>query len=68
MILLILLTILAFSHATSQYDGCRWHDIHSKFHDSQFRHSSNIKVITSTILESVALVLLKEGIYEELQW
>jgi hypothetical protein len=27
----------------------RWHDIHTKFYDDQFRYSSTVKVITSTI-------------------
>jgi hypothetical protein len=26
-----------------------WHDIHIKSHDDQFRHLSNITVITATI-------------------
>jgi hypothetical protein len=28
-------------------DDLRWHDIHTRPHDDQFRHSSNIKGITS---------------------
>jgi hypothetical protein len=31
---------------------------HAKFHDDRFRHSSNIKVITSKISGSVMLVFL----------
>jgi hypothetical protein len=33
------------------------------FHYDRFRHSSNIKVITSTILEAAVLVLLIEGFF-----
>jgi hypothetical protein len=33
---------------------------HIKFHD-QFRHSSNVKIIVSTISEASVLVLLMEG-------
>jgi hypothetical protein len=48
-----------------RWDGSRWHNIYAKFHNNQFRLSSNIKVITSTISEAAVLVLLMEGIYEE---
>jgi hypothetical protein len=41
---------------------------YTKFHDSRFRHSSNVKVITSTATEDAALVLLMEGIYESCRW
>jgi hypothetical protein len=45
----------------------RWpqtHDICTKFHDDRFRHSSNIKVITSIVCEAAVLVLQMGGIYE----
>jgi hypothetical protein len=42
--------------------------IHTKFHDDRFRYSSNIKGITSTVLEAVVLVLLMRGIYDLLHW
>jgi hypothetical protein len=29
--------------------GLRWHDIHTKCHDDRYRHSSNIKVNTSSV-------------------
>jgi hypothetical protein len=45
-------------------NGFRWHDIHIQFHEDQFRHSSNINVITSTIREAAVLVLLMGGIYK----
>jgi hypothetical protein len=41
-----------------------WHDIHNNFHDNLFRHSSNIKVTTSTISEAAVLILLMGMIYE----
>jgi hypothetical protein len=41
-----------------------WHGFHAKFYDDQFRHSSNIKVTTSTILEDAVLVSVMRGIYE----
>jgi hypothetical protein len=37
--------------------------IHANFHDDWFRHSSNIKAITS-IWEAITLVLLMRGIHE----
>jgi hypothetical protein len=43
-------------------DDLRWNNIHTRFHEDQFKHSRNIKAITSPMLESVALVLLVEGI------
>jgi hypothetical protein len=46
-----------------RWDGLRWHDIHTKFHDDLFRNSSNIKGIT-LILEAVVSVLLIERINE----
>jgi hypothetical protein len=30
-------------------NGLRWHDIGAKFHDSRFKHLSNIAFITATI-------------------
>jgi hypothetical protein len=39
----------------------------TKFHDGQFRHLSNIMVITATVWGAVMLVLLIEGIYERLR-
>jgi hypothetical protein len=39
----------------------RRHDIHSKFHDNRLRHSSNINVITATILEAAILLLPMRG-------
>jgi hypothetical protein len=28
-------------------DGLMWHDMHKKFHDDQFRHLGDIKVIAA---------------------
>jgi hypothetical protein len=42
--------------------------IYTKFYYYRFRNSSNIKGITSTILEAVVLVLLRRGIYEVHHW
>jgi hypothetical protein len=41
-----------------RWDGTRWHDIHTKFHDDRFKHSSNIQIINSTISEAALLILL----------
>jgi hypothetical protein len=49
-------------YEVSCWNGLRWHDIHTKFHDDQFRCLSNITVITATIWEAVMLALLFEGI------
>jgi hypothetical protein len=46
------------------WDGLRWHDIRTKFHDDWFRHSSNVKLITSVVWEAALLVLLMGRIYE----
>jgi hypothetical protein len=44
------------------------HDICTKFHDDQFRHLSNITVITATICKSVMLVSLIKGIHHICCW
>jgi hypothetical protein len=51
-------------YEVSYGDGLKWHDIHTKFYQIWFKHSSNIKVITSTISEAAMLVLLMGGIYD----
>jgi hypothetical protein len=48
-------------------DGLRWHDIRTKIHYDQFRHSTNITIITATIREGGVLVLLMGGTYEVLR-
>jgi hypothetical protein len=42
--------------------------IHDKSNDDRFRHSSNIKGITSKIWDAIVLVLLMTGIYDLRQW
>jgi hypothetical protein len=42
----------------SSWDYTRGQNICTKFRDDRFRYSSNIKVITSTILKASVLVLL----------
>jgi hypothetical protein len=44
------------------HDGLKWHDMHTKFDDDCFWHSSIIKVMK--ISEVAVLVLLVGGIYE----
>jgi hypothetical protein len=39
------------------WDGLRWHDIYTDFHDDQFSHSHTIKVITTTISKAAVLVI-----------
>jgi hypothetical protein len=51
-------------YAVRRLDGLRWHGIHTKFHDDQFRYSSNIKVNTPTIGQAAIFVLLTGMIYE----
>jgi hypothetical protein len=41
-----------------------WHGYYTKFHDDRFRHSSNIKVITTKMLNDVIMALLIGGICE----
>jgi hypothetical protein len=55
-------------YEVSYWDGLKWHDIHTKFHKDWFKHSSNIKVIISTISEASMLVLLMGGIYDAHPW
>jgi hypothetical protein len=50
------------------WDGLRWHDIYTKSHDDRFKHSSNIKNITSTVWEDMVLVLLMREIYDLRHW
>jgi hypothetical protein len=39
-------------------NGLGWHDMHTKFYETRFRHSGNIKISTSNIWEAEVLVLL----------
>jgi hypothetical protein len=55
-------------YETHRWDGLRWDDMHTKFHEDWLGHSSNIKVITSTVWEAVVLALLLRGIYYILRW
>jgi hypothetical protein len=41
-----------------RWNGLRWYDIGTKFHDNKFRHLSNITVIITKIWEDVMLVLV----------
>jgi hypothetical protein len=41
-----------------------WHDFLTTCHDDRLRHSSNLKVITSTAREASVLVILMGMIYE----
>jgi hypothetical protein len=41
--------------------GLKWHDIHTRFHDDQFSHSSNFTAFTSTFRKAAILVLWWEG-------
>jgi uncharacterized membrane protein YvlD (DUF360 family) len=51
-----------------KWDGLRWHNIHTKFHNDRFKHSSNIKGIASIIWEAIVLALLMSGIYDVRRW
>jgi hypothetical protein len=59
----VLILLMGGIYEISHWNGLRWHDIHTKFHNDQFRHSSDIKVITSTIWEDAVLVLLMWEVY-----
>jgi hypothetical protein len=50
------------------WDGLRWHDIRTKFHDDWFKHLSIFAVNTATVWDTIMLVLLIEGIYEVRHW
>jgi hypothetical protein len=55
-------------HRLRRWDHLGRYDIHTKFHDDRFRHSSNIAVIIWTIWEAAVLVLLMGQINEERRW
>jgi hypothetical protein len=50
------------------WDGLRWHDMYTKFHEDWFGYSGNIKVITLTVSEAAVLVLLRGMIYDVYHW
>jgi hypothetical protein len=66
--LAVLVWLMGRTYEERLWDGFRWHDIHTDFHDDRFRHSIYIKVITKTICEAVVLVLLMGRIYEVRHW
>jgi hypothetical protein len=50
-------------------DDLRWHEIHIKIYDDRFKHSSNIKVIATTICKASVLVLLMGVVHDTcLRW
>jgi hypothetical protein len=59
---------MEFSLVFYHWNWLKWHDKCSKFHDDQFRHLSNVTVITATIWEAVMLVLLIKGTYGVCHW
>jgi hypothetical protein len=44
--------------------GISCHDTHMELSNDWTRHSTNLKVIISTIWEVAVLVLLRKGVYE----
>jgi hypothetical protein len=46
-----------------QSNGFMWHDTQTKFYEDWYRRSSNIELITSTIMEAAVLALLMGGIF-----
>jgi hypothetical protein len=58
-VLVLLVEVIYDVHSR---DGLRWDDAHTKSHEDLFRHSSNIKGITSVIQVVVVFVLLMRGI------
>jgi hypothetical protein len=61
----MLVLLMEAIYEVHPWDGIRWHDIHTKFHED---YTSNIKVITSKFLVTAMLVLLLGGIYEVRRW
>jgi hypothetical protein len=43
----VLVLLMGVIYEVYRYDGPRWHDINTKFHEDCFGHSSTVKVITS---------------------
>jgi hypothetical protein len=43
------------------WDGLKWHEMHTKFYDNPFRHSSNIKVTASTIQDGFMMYAQDSG-------
>jgi hypothetical protein len=71
--MLIRVLVKGVIYELHRWDGLKWHDICTKFHEDWFRNSGNIKVITSAICETAVLVLLMGRIYDisrydDLKW
>jgi hypothetical protein len=64
----VLVLLREVIYEVCRWDDLRWRDIHTMTHDVRFRHSSNIKDITSTVWEVTVLVLLMRGNYNVHQW
>jgi hypothetical protein len=64
----MLVLLMGRIYKVRRWNGFRWHDICTKFHDDRFRYLSNTTVITATIREALMLVSLIEGIYEVSRW
>jgi hypothetical protein len=54
----VLVLPMAVIYEVHHADGLKWHKTHTKFQNDQFRHSSNINVITSTNWKAAVLLLL----------
>jgi hypothetical protein len=65
---LVLLMGRIYDVHVRRWDGLRRYDIQTKFHDNWFRHSSDIKGITSAIWEAAVLALLIRGINYIRHW
>jgi hypothetical protein len=64
----VLVLLVGVIYEVQRRDGVRWHDIHTTFYEDCFGNVSNIKVITSTILEAAVLVSLTGRIYDIYLW
>jgi hypothetical protein len=60
----ILVLLMGVIYEVHSWEGLRWSDTCTMFHEDWFGDSGNIKVITSTIWEAAILILLTESIYD----
>lgn len=51
----MLILLMGINYEIHHYDGLRWYDIQTKFHDSRFGHSSNINGYNVGITEMASV-------------
>jgi hypothetical protein len=64
----MLVLLMEVIYEVHRWDGLRWHDKRTKFHEDWFGLIGNIKVTSSTIWEPAVLVSLIGRIYDVCRW